>query len=130
MTTASISAEFKKQVTELLKPIADKAMRDHLKKEYLASVKNGKRTEEAVLKSLVSQVPTYRYKPADYPAEHELYLSACAEQFEHYGNDCIGEFNEFGFYHSMIDRMQWQLFLRGVQIVQAGALCKNQNKGA
>ena len=124
--TTTVSKEFKQQVTELLKPIKDKALRDHLKKRVIYNVKKGG-AEEENLECLKIVVPTYKFKMSDYPHESVLFNKVCSEHFE---NDQPNRFDEFGWHISIVDRIQWQIFFRGVQMVQAGALSENHNQGA
>lgn len=80
-----------------------------------------KEFKQQVTELLKQHVPTYAHKVTDYPAEFaKNSLNSTAK------NAC-GELTEFGFYRSLVDRMQWQMFLRGIQMVQAGALLENQS---
>lgn len=121
----NVSKEFKQQVSELLKPIKDKALRISLKNQIIRNVQTGG-AELANIEWLKMVVPTYQFKMADYPAESALFAKAYAEQT----GGATARVDEFGWHVSAVDRMQWQIFLRGIQIVQAGALAENQNTGA
>ena len=133
---SKVSKEFTQQISELLKPIKDKALRGRLKKNIIRNVQTGG-AEEVNLEWLRRVVPSYRYKPTDYPAEYALFVAVCQEEFAPCESDAVCKLDELGckldelgYQVSLLDRMQWKVFFRGIQMVQAGALSENHNQGA
>lgn len=120
---AAKNKEITKQINAILKPIAEKGLRDKLRERYLEWFANGRHDHDDLFANLQRDVASYRDKMADFPEERVLFNAA---QTEIYGKNHFNELDEFGYHIALIDRLQWLVFLRGMQIAQAGGLPKAQ----
>lgn len=127
MSKTEIKKQISKQIDEVLLPIAHrKELCAKFKRELLEIWKGDETKFPQYFHSLKREVPTYLYKMEDFPVECELYQAVLKEQF---GNSWQ-KLDEFGFHVSVIERIQWQMFLRGVQMLQAAQQSENQSSGA
>ncbi|MDK4680782.1 hypothetical protein [Kingella negevensis] len=113
--------EFLKQLKAILKPIPEKGLRDKLQARRIEWFKEGDATPAQLLESAQIEARTYRFLPADYPQERELYEQALREE---YGEFCGIRLDKYGYDTALIDRIQWQVFLRGVQLIRGESLDK------
>jgi|GEM_PF-5627259 len=126
--TIPSSDQLKQQIKKRLQSIQDKALRHSLEKKIMRAYQE---TKEDALFGWIDKyiVPSCQFKPSDYPNEYALYCQCIAQVDPNFQSEDI-LMDEFGWQASFIDRMQWQIFLRGIQMVQDGALSRYPNEYA
>lgn len=102
-----MSKELTVKVNQLLKPIANKKLRNILKKQCNEMVGAGV-SDRAVLNNVKTDVFSYRYKMADYPHLRAAFESVMSEAF---GGVRVWRLDEFGYHASLVERTHWCVFV-------------------